>query len=220
MTTYTTEDPASPVHTLAARQLSDTPALNAAQASALDAIVDWAGSAPALDSDPFRVLKGYAGAGKTFMLRQLPDRMKGRIVWTAPTNKATKCLREALTADDYKPDCRTIYSLLGLRLEANGEVKELSQPEDPVDLSTYRLVVVDEAFMLNKAVMAAIQSGSTALIALVIALGLLAFFTLSALHATMQGVYSAALYRYATDHATPLPGFDANLLESAFSPKK
>ena len=37
---------------------------------------------------------------------------------------------------------------------------------------------------------------------------------------TMQGVYSAALYRYATDHATPLPGFDANLLESAFAPKK
>jgi hypothetical protein len=69
-------------------------------------------------------------------------------------------------------------------------------------------------------VMAAIQSGSTLLIALVVALGLLAFFTLSALHATMQGVYSAALYRYATDHATPLPGFDANLLESAFAPKK
>ncbi len=69
-------------------------------------------------------------------------------------------------------------------------------------------------------VMAAIQSGSTLVIALVVALGLLAFFTLSALHATMQGVYSAALYRYATDHATPLPGFDANLLESAFAPKK
>jgi exodeoxyribonuclease-5 len=158
MTTYTTEDPALPAHTLAARQLSDTPALNDAQAAALGAIVDWASSTPALDDAPFRVLKGYAGSGKTFMLRQLPDRMKGRIVWTAPTNKATKCLREALTADDYKPDCRTIYSLLGLRLEANGEVKELSQPEDPVDLSTYRLVVVDEAFMLNKAVMAAIQS--------------------------------------------------------------
>jgi hypothetical protein len=68
--------------------------------------------------------------------------------------------------------------------------------------------------------MAAVQSGNAALIALVVALGVLAFFTLSALHATMQGVYSAALYRYATDHATPLPGFDANLLEHAFAPKK
>jgi Family of unknown function (DUF6159) len=69
-------------------------------------------------------------------------------------------------------------------------------------------------------VMAAIQSGSAALIALVVALGLLAFFTLSALHATMQGVYSAALYRYATDHTTPLPGFGPDLLEHAFAPKK
>ena len=42
----------------------------------------------------------------------------------------------------------------------------------------------------------------------------------SALHATMQGVYSAALYRYATDHTTPLPGFGSDLLEHAFAPKK
>lgn len=69
-------------------------------------------------------------------------------------------------------------------------------------------------------VMAALQSGSTMLIASLVALGLLALFALSALHATMQGVYSAALYRYATDHATPLPGFDANLLENAFAPKQ
>lgn len=150
---------ATPQTPLAAqRQLADAPPLNAAQAAALDAIVDWLSTAQALDEAPFKVLKGYAGAGKTFMLRQLPERLRGRVVWTAPTNKATKCLREALTADDYKPDCRTIYSLLGLRLEANGEVKELSQPEDPVDLSTYKLVVVDEAFMLNAAVMAAIRS--------------------------------------------------------------
>lgn len=144
--------------TLATRQLSDAPALNAAQASALEALVEWLSAPLGQSGDPFRVLKGYAGAGKTFMLRQLPNRVRGRIVWTAPTNKATKCLREALTADDYKPDCRTVYSLLGLRLEANGEVKELSQPEDPVDLSTYLLVVVDEAFMVNKALMAAINA--------------------------------------------------------------
>jgi len=70
------------------------------------------------------------------------------------------------------------------------------------------------------AVMAAFQSGSTALVALVVALGLLAFFTLAAVHATMQGVYSAALYRYATDHSAPLPGFGPELLEHAFGPKK
>jgi len=36
----------------------------------------------------------------------------------------------------------------------------------------------------------------------------------------MQGVYSAALYRYATDHATPLPGFGPELLEGAFATKQ
>jgi hypothetical protein len=36
----------------------------------------------------------------------------------------------------------------------------------------------------------------------------------------MQGVYSAALYRFATEHATPLPGFSPALLEHAFGPKK
>lgn len=68
--------------------------------------------------------------------------------------------------------------------------------------------------------MAAAQSGFTAAVVLVIALGVLAFFTLAALHATMQGVYSAALYRYATEHTTPLPGFGPELLEHAFGPKK
>jgi hypothetical protein len=68
--------------------------------------------------------------------------------------------------------------------------------------------------------LAAVQSGNAVFIGLVIALGVLAFFTLAALHATMQGVYSAALYRYATEHATPLPGFGPELLENAFGPKK
>ena len=63
------------------------------------------------------------------------------------------------------------------------------------------------------------QTGNTLVISAVILLGLLAFFTLAALHSTMQGVYSAALYRYATDHATPLPGFGSELLESAFASK-
>jgi len=68
--------------------------------------------------------------------------------------------------------------------------------------------------------MAAFQSGNAVFIGLVIALGVLAFFTLAALHATMQGVYSAALYRYATERTTPLPGFGPDLLEHAFGPKK
>ena len=76
------------------------------------------------------------------------------------------------------------------------------------------------AIVAVSALWVAFQSGHVVFLALVIALGLLAFFALSSLHATMQGVYSAALYRYATDHATPLPGFGPDLLEHAFSQKK
>jgi hypothetical protein len=64
------------------------------------------------------------------------------------------------------------------------------------------------------------QSGSALLIGSVVLLGVASFFVLSALHATMQGVYSAALYRYATAHEAPLPGFGPELLEHAFGPKQ
>ncbi len=145
----------SPAAYAAPRQLADAPPLNADQEAALSSILDWL--AEPFPFDPFRCLRGFAGTGKTFMMAQLVRRLKGRVVWTAPTNKAAKCLREALTADDYKPECRTIYSLLGLRLEPSGEIKELTVPEDPVDLGTYTLVVIDEAFMVGGALMAAIR---------------------------------------------------------------
>jgi len=66
----------------------------------------------------------------------------------------------------------------------------------------------------------AAQTDQPLVISLVVLVAIVAFLALSALHATMQGVYSAALYRYATDHATPLPGFGPELLEGAFAPKQ
>lgn len=104
-------------------------------------------------SSRFFLLEGYAGTGKTFSVRELLERTKGRVIFTAPTNKATRVLRDTLTSTEYKPECRTIYSLLGLRLEPNGEVKELTIPEDPVDLTQYRAVIVDEGSMVNKTLM-------------------------------------------------------------------
>lgn len=128
--------------------------LNAEQSAALDKIMAWL-DAPI--SDPYFVLKGYAGTGKTFTVKELVRRFKGRIVFTAPTNKAAKVLRATLKTPEYNPECRTIYSLLGLRMEVNGELKELKAPEDPIDLSQFRLVVVDEGSMLNKQVLGHIQ---------------------------------------------------------------
>ena len=114
--------------------------LNPEQAQAVSAMEAFLRS-----DDSFFVLKGTAGTGKTFCIKELIPRIRGRLVFTAPTNKATKVLRDSIASEDYKPDCRTIYSLLGLRLEANGEVKELTSPEDPFDLTKFLAVVLDEA---------------------------------------------------------------------------
>jgi hypothetical protein len=52
-----------------------------------------------------------------------------------------------------------------------------------------------------------------------VVLGVVALVVLSALQATMQGVYSAALYRYATSPAQPIQGFNPDLMQLAFQPK-
>jgi len=125
------------------------------QAHAITSINTW------LSGDAsFFTLSGYAGTGKTFLLQKLLEGNKSPVVFCAPTNKATRVLREVLTKPDYKPLCRTIYSLLGLKLEANGEVKELTEPEDPVDLTEYRFVVVDEASMIGQKLMIHIKEAA------------------------------------------------------------
>lgn len=140
------------------------------QAAAVEAIISWFRS---LDPEPdFYVLKGYAGTGKTYLMSHLcrtglrpskdlstPAIKPSRICFTAPTNKAVKVLRGYLNDADLQ-ECKTatIYSLLGLSLQANGEVKEISSPEEPVDLSCYDLIVVDEASMINRFLMQEIRT--------------------------------------------------------------
>lgn len=137
------------------------PQLNPDQAAAIDLIQAWLkdrGPTGSVGHSPFFVLEGYAGTGKTFAVQELVERLKARMVFTAPTNKATKVLRDTLTRPNYKPECRTIFSLLGLKLEANGEIKELSAPEDPLDLTEFACVVVDESSMVNATLMQHINS--------------------------------------------------------------
>lgn len=111
--------------------------------------------------DPFFLLKGYAGTGKTFCIQELVNAgtfKPSEICFTAPTNKAVKVLRNYLDeASLHSCATKTIYSLLGLSLQANGEVKELQKPEEPVDLSSYKVIVVDEGSMVNRFLMDAIS---------------------------------------------------------------
>ena len=147
------------------------------QAQAVEDIITWYRS---LDPKPrFYTLKGYAGTGKTYLMTHLArtglanesfeklmqdlgkiwSKIKpSQICFTAPTNKAVKVLRRYLD-DAGLGECqtKTIYSLLGLSLQANGEVKEISKPDEPVDLSRFRLIVVDEGSMVNRFLMGAIE---------------------------------------------------------------
>lgn len=135
--------------------------LNDQQQEAFDLMVKWLDPEADLAASPYFVLEGFAGTGKTFTCKALVSAIKGRVCFTAPTNKAVKVLRATLTNDSYRPECATIYSLLGLMMVANGEVKELKgrdkDDEEKLDLGNYRLVVVDEGSMLNSIVMAHIR---------------------------------------------------------------
>jgi len=114
------------------------------QQSALEAILKF------LDSkERVFLLQGKPGTGKTFVLKQVLNQYKQKTVCTAPTNKATKVLKEVLTSDSYKPECCTIYSLLGLSMDSSGEVKEVISKTNEFNINEYGLVIIDEAFMVN-----------------------------------------------------------------------
>jgi hypothetical protein len=65
----------------------------------------------------------------------------------------------------------------------------------------------------------AAQTGNPALIVTVIAIVVLAVVGLALVQAALQGVYSAALYRYATEGNVG-ESFSSALLGEAFRPKK
>lgn len=151
--------------------VENTPEFNPTdeQAEAVESIINWYRS----NNPKFYCLRGYAGTGKTYLMTHLAktgmmplsidDHLlswvkPSQICFTAPTNKAVKVLRKYLN-DAGLRECATatIYSLLGLKLFPNGEVKEIAKPDEPVDLSYYKLIVVDEGSMVNRFLMEAID---------------------------------------------------------------
>ena len=96
------------------------------------------------------LLEGSAGTGKTTCIQTLvKERDDLEFVLTAPTNKATKVLRETGMREGLDSiECRTIYSLLGLRVDKNHEFVRV-EPLAESDVHLYQVVVVDEGSMVN-----------------------------------------------------------------------
>jgi hypothetical protein len=65
----------------------------------------------------------------------------------------------------------------------------------------------------------AAQANVPALAAIVVLVGVVAVLVVAALQATMQGVYAAALYRYATQPGSTVPGFSPEVMQAAFRGK-
>lgn len=104
-------------------------------------------------------LQGYAGTGKTHMLRYLCKEFgSSAFAFTATTNKATKVLAKSLS--EYTVPCRTIYSLLGIKMTQNEDKLVLEFPSRRPVLggNEFKAIVVDEAGMMNQELLSYIRA--------------------------------------------------------------
>ena len=128
------------LNALADAQSSDSKGivLNDDQADAFRKIRRWLKS-----DEPYFALRGPAGTGKSTLMKFVAE-LDYNFHFSAPTNKAAKVLSESLGQRT-----KTTYSLLGARMEAVEEKKELTINRQP-DLGANPILVIDEAGMIPK----------------------------------------------------------------------
>lgn len=130
-----------------------TEKLNQGQADALMLMIEFLG----IKGDDIFVLKGFAGTGKTFLVKRLIEYIVGKwsfkkIAITAPTNKA---VQELIKRRQFKlgksTTYQTIHSLLGLTEEItkDGKVVFKTKGKDNGQLSKIDVLIVDEVSMLQ-----------------------------------------------------------------------
>lgn len=128
-----------------------TQGLSQDQADAMMLMIDYVKDP---GNDMF-VLKGYAGTGKTYLIKHLINYISqkypgNRIAITAPTNKAVGVLSSRKDLKDWYVTYHTIHSLLKLTetITSDGRVIFVSK-NDISDISKYYLLIVDEVSMLQ-----------------------------------------------------------------------
>lgn len=96
----------------------------------------------------FFTLSGYAGTGKSTIIKKIIDEFGGNLVVSAPTHKAKKVVMKTTGQPG-----ETLHKLLGLRPDLDLDNFNPNNPEfNQIALASigdYHLVIIDEASMIN-----------------------------------------------------------------------
>jgi hypothetical protein len=123
--------------------------LNTDQSDAVDCMLRF--MQPSQTVDKAMVLQGSAGTGKTTCVQSALQQFPHPVALTAPTNKATKVLRDMANRWGLENvHVSTVYSLLGLVLKTDSEEPYISST-DRTGAPAFMVIVVDEAYMIGKA---------------------------------------------------------------------
>lgn len=98
------------------------------------------------------LLQGYAGTGKTYMLREVSELVpvkSGRMIVTAPTHKAVMVLKRGMWYRNV--EFMTTHAALGLRQVINNDGTVSFKPDHSMGFPAddYTHIIVDEASMIN-----------------------------------------------------------------------
>jgi len=117
---------------------------NAEQFEGLQRINNWL-----LKGDTFFTLAGYAGTGKSSIIKKTLDTYRRGVAVSAPTHKAKKVISNTTGKDG-----QTLHALLGLRPDLDLENFNPNNPKfNPIaipKIADYNFVVIDEASMINQ----------------------------------------------------------------------
>jgi exodeoxyribonuclease-5 len=108
------------------------------------------------NGETFFTLAGYAGTGKSSIVKKILDEYRGDVVVSSPTHKATGVISDLTDREG-----KTLQSLLGLRPDCevsdfNPDKPDFHPIADP-KLNSYDFVILDECSMVNSTLFSLIK---------------------------------------------------------------